>query len=172
VVRPGIVATNAHVVAGEHEAQVEVPGGQSLTGVPIAMDAGNDVALLRVAGLRAAPLPLSPRSPSGGAAILIGYPENGPLTAVAGRAGTPITALAPDAYGRHIHARTVVPLRGRLRHGDSGGPVVNRSGQVLAMMFAADEGGGVQGGFGVPLEAVRDALRSARTHASTGACIG
>jgi len=172
VVRPGIVATNAHVVAGEHDPQVEVPDGPTLSGVPIAVDAGNDVALLRVSGLRAPPLPLSPRGPSGGAAILIGYPEDGPLTAVAGRAGTPVTALAPDAYGRHIHARTVVPLRGRLRHGDSGGPVVNRAGQVLAMMFAADEGGGIEGGFGVPLEAIREALRTARPHASTGACIG
>ncbi len=51
VVRPGIVATNAHVIAGEQDAQVEVPNGPTLTGVPIAVDAGNDVALLRVRGL-------------------------------------------------------------------------------------------------------------------------
>ena len=66
--------------------------------------------------------------------MLIGYPENGPLTAVAGRAGAPITALAPDAYGRHIHPRTVVPLRGVLRHGDSGGPVVNNQGDLIGVV--------------------------------------
>jgi S1-C subfamily serine protease len=172
VLRPGIVATNAHVVAGEQDAQVEVPNGPTLTGIPIAVDPANDVALLRVDGLRPRPLQLSPRAPAGGGAVLIGYPENGPLTAVAGRAGGPVTALAPDAYGQHIHARTVVPLRGVLRHGDSGGPVVNRAGQVVAMMFAADEGGGIAGGFGVPLDAIRHALRLIHAHAETGPCLG
>ncbi len=172
VLRPGIVATNAHVIAGEQDAQIEVPNGPTLTGVPIAVDAGNDVALLRVHGLDPPPLRLSPQGPSGAGAILIGYPENGPLTAVAGRAGVPVTALAPDAYGRHIHARTVVPLRGVLRHGDSGGPVVNRAGQVVAMMFAADEGGGIAGGFGVPLDAIRHALQLVHAHADTGPCLG
>jgi S1-C subfamily serine protease len=172
VLRPGIVVTNAHVLAGEHDAQVEAPGGVSLTGTPIAVDAGNDVALLRVPGLRPPPLRLSPHAPSGGGAILIGYPEDGPLTAVAGRAGAPITALAPNAYGSDIHARTVVPLRGLLRHGDSGGPVVNRAGEVVAMMFAADEGSSIEGGFGVPLSAIRGALRLIGPHPNTGPCIG
>ena len=171
VLRPGIVATNAHVLAGEDGAEVEVPGGPTLRGIPIAVDPGNDVALLRVPGLHTPPIPLASRSPSGDPAVLIGYPENGPLTAVPGRAGAPITALAPDAYGRHIHPRTVVPLRGVLRHGDSGGPVVNRGGRVVAMMFAADEGAGVAGGFGVPLAAIQAALHDTG-HADTGPCLG
>jgi S1-C subfamily serine protease len=172
VLRPGIVATNAHVVAGEDDASVEVPGGPTLRGTPIAVDSGNDVALLRVPGLRTPALVLAARPPSGGPAVLIGYPENGPLTAVPGRAGAPVTALAPDAYGRNVHPRTVVPLRGVLRHGDSGGPVVNGAGRVVAMMFAADEGGGVAGGFGVPLDAIRGALRNTGGHADTGPCLG
>jgi len=171
VLRPGIVATNAHVLAGEDGAEVEVPGGPTLRGIPIAVDPNNDVALLRVPGLHTPPIPLASRSPSGDPAVLIGYPENGPLTAVPGRAGAPITALAPDAYGRHIHPRTVVPLRGVLRHGDSGGPVVNRGGRVVAMMFAADEGAGVAGGFGVPLAAIQAALHDTG-HADTGPCLG
>ena len=171
VVRRGIVATNAHVVAGEDGAEVEVPGGPTLPGTPIAVDPGNDVALLRVPGLHTPPLPVANRSPSGDAVVLIGYPENGPLTAVPGRAGAPVTALAPDAYGRHIHPRTVVPLRGVLRHGDSGGPVVNRAGRVVAMMFAADEGAGVAGGFGVPLDAIEAALHHTG-HVDTGPCLG
>jgi len=171
VVRPGIVATNAHVVAGEDGAEVEVPGGPTLPGTLIAVDPANDVALLRVPGLHTPPLPLASRSPSGDAVVLIGYPENGPLTAVPGRAGAPVTALAPDAYGRHIHPRTVVPLRGLLRHGDSGGPVVNRAGRVVAMMFAADEGAGVAGGFGVPPDAIEAALHHTG-HPNTGPCLG
>jgi S1-C subfamily serine protease len=171
VVRPGIVATNAHVVAGEDGAEVEVPGGPTLPGTPIAVDPANDVALLRVPGLHTPPLPVATHSASGDPVVLIGYPENGPLTAVPGRAGAPVTALAPDAYGRHIHPRTVVPLRGVLRHGDSGGPVVNRAGRVVAMMFAADEGAGVAGGFGVPLDPIESALHHSG-HADTGPCLG
>ena len=111
---PGIVATNAHVVAGEHDAQVEVPNGPTLIGIPIAVDAGNDVALLRVGGLRPPPLRLSPRAPSGG--------ERDPdrlsreRAADGGRrpGGKSGDGARADAYGQHIHARTVVPLRGVL----------------------------------------------------------
>jgi S1-C subfamily serine protease len=63
-----------------------------------------------------------------------------------------------------------VPLRGKLQHGDSGGPVVDRRGRVVAMMFAAARDGG--GGFGVPLDAIRDALASAHGRVSPGPCIG
>jgi S1-C subfamily serine protease len=101
---------------------------------------------------------------------MIGYPQDGPLTSVPGRAGQPVTALAPGAYGGSVRPRTVVPLRGLLEHGDSGGPVVDRRGRVVAMMFAADRGGG--GGFGVPLDAIRGALDSARSRVSPGPCIG
>jgi hypothetical protein len=41
---------------------------------------------------------------------------------------------------------------------------------VVAMMFAADRGGG--GGFGVPLDAIRSALASAEGRVSSGPCIG
>ena len=113
---------------------------------------------------------MSPNDPSGSAVALIGYPQNGPLTSSPGRAGQPVTALAPGAYGGSVRPRTVVPLRGRLEHGDSGGPVVDRRGRVVAMMFAAARGGG--GGFGVPLAAIRDALASARGRVPPGPCIG
>ena len=40
------------------------------------------------------------------------------------------------------------------------------------MMFAADEGGGIAGGFGVPLDAIRHALQLVHAHADTGPCLG
>jgi S1-C subfamily serine protease len=170
VVRRGIVVTNAHVIAGEHDIAVQPPTAGTYSAIPIAVDPGNDVAILRVHGLPLARLAMAPKDPSGGAVALIGYPQNGPLTSVPGRAGDPVTALAPGAYGGSVRPRTVVPLRGRLEHGDSGGPVVDRRGRVVAMMFAAARGGG--GGFGVPLAAIRDALASARSPVSSGPCIG
>ncbi len=170
VVRRGIVVTNAHVIAGEHDIAVQPPTSGTFSAVPIAVDAGNDVAILRVPGLPLTRLTMSPNDPSGSAVALIGYPQNGPLTSSPGRAGQPVTALAPGAYGGSVRPRTVVPLRGRLEHGDSGGPVVDRRGRVVAMMFAAARGGG--GGFGVPLAAIRDALASARGRVPPGPCIG
>jgi len=170
VVRPGIVVTNAHVIAGEHDIAVQPSSSGTFSAVPIAVDPGNDVAVLRVRGLPLPRIRISPNDPSGGAVAMIGYPENGPLTSVPGRAGQPVTALAPGAYGGSVQPRTVVPLRGRLEHGDSGGPVVDRRGRVVAMMFAADKGGG--GGFGVPLEPIREAVASAHGRVSPGPCIG
>jgi S1-C subfamily serine protease len=112
---------------------------------------------------------MAPQDPSGGPVALIGFPQGGGLTAVPGRAGRPVTVLAPDAYGSNVHARDVVPLRGRLRHGDSGGPVVDPAGRVVAMMFAAASSG--QAGFGVPLDAVRALARGPLHHVSTGGCV-
>jgi S1-C subfamily serine protease len=170
VIRRGIVVTNAHVIAGEHDIAVQPAGAGTFPAVPIAVDGANDVAILRVRGLPLRRIAVAPRDPSGNAVALIGYPQNGPLTSVPGRAGQPVTALAPGAYGGSVRPRTVVPLRGRLVHGDSGGPVVDRRGRVVAMMFAAARGGG--GGFGVPLDAIRHALASARGRVSSGPCIG
>ena len=67
-----------------------------------------------------------------------------------------MTVLAADAYGHGLAPRTVVPIRGPLRHGDSGGPVLDRHGRVLAMMFAANQNS--SGGFGIPVEDIVDSL--------------
>lgn len=136
----------------------------------VAISADDDIALIRVRGVSLHPLKLARQDADGGNVALVGYPENGGLTVNAGRAGASVTVITPDAYGNHVHARTVVPLRGLLRHGDSGGPVINPAGRVVAMMFAADSQG--HGGFGVPTEAISalDADVSPRP-VSTGACI-
>ncbi len=92
------------------------------------------------------------------------------MTAAAATAGTPLKILTPDAYGRHLRLRTVVPLRGTVQRGDSGGPVVDAAGRVVAMMFAASEDGG--GGFGVPVDDVVSALESPLKPVSPGPCYG
>jgi S1-C subfamily serine protease len=170
VVQRGIVVTNAHVIAGEHDIAVQPPGSGTYSAVPVAVDASNDVAVLRVQDLPSRRLRIAPHDPSGGTVAMIGYPQNGALTSVPGRAGQPVTALAPGAYGGSVRPRVVVPLRGRLEHGDSGGPVVDHRGRVVAMMFAADREG--NGGFGVPIDAIQSAVRSAHGRVSPGPCIG
>ena len=169
VIEKNLVVTNAHVVAGERDTKVYWGKFQATARV-VGISADDDIAVLRVQGMHLRPLPLAAHDPSGGNVGLVGYPENGPLTVRPGRAGNPVTVITPNAYGSHVHARAVVPLRGNLKHGDSGGPVINTSGKVVAMMFAADTQG--EGGFGVPLSAIRAQVASGTSHTvSTGNCI-
>jgi uncharacterized membrane protein required for colicin V production len=170
VARPGLVVTAAHVVAGERDTVVEPFGStRKLRAVALAFDPHNDVAVLRVSGLRAAPLRIADAQPGASVAIL-GYPDNGPFTATPGRIGSTTFALTDDAYGNGPIGRTVTTLRGRVRHGDSGGPAVDSSGAVETTVYAARVG--ASGGFGVPTAAVKQALASARRPVSTGACAG
>jgi S1-C subfamily serine protease len=62
-------------------------------------------------------------------------------------------------------------LRGLVRSGNSGGPVVDGRGRVVTTVFAATTRGS-RGGYGVPNAAVRRALRDAGGPVSTGPCAG
>jgi len=165
VARPGVVVTAAHVVAGEDDTTVSSTDG-TFRAEALVFDPQNDVAVLRVAGLRARPLRLVDPRPGTPVAI-VGYPENGPLAAVPGRIGETATVFAEDAYGRRGR-RTVTSIGGAVRHGDSGGPAVDASGAVQVTVFAARLGG--PGGYGVPASIVRRDLASAGGPVSTGPC--
>jgi S1-C subfamily serine protease len=168
VVRRGLVVTAAHVVAGEDDTTVVPLHGGSLSAQAVAFDPHDDVAILRVPGLDAAPLRLVDPRPGAPVAI-VGYPLNGPLAASAGRIGTTATVLAQDAYGRGPTRRVVTSLSGSIEHGDSGGPAVDASGAVQAAVFAARASG--DGGYGVPASIVREDLAAAGGGpVSTGSC--
>ncbi|HET9506469.1 MAG TPA: MarP family serine protease [Gaiellaceae bacterium] len=169
VARPNVVVTNAHVVAGMKDARVHRADGGTLEADVVAFDARNDVAVLRVAGLGGRPLPLV--DPEQGTAVaILGYPENGPFTATAGRIGQTGNILTDDAYGRGPVSRRITTLRGVVRRGNSGGPAVDARGRVQATIFAARVGSAA--GYGVPAGIVRAALASAGTATvSTGPCV-
>jgi uncharacterized membrane protein required for colicin V production len=169
VARPGEVVTAAHVVAGEHDTEVQAEGNPTLHARTIAFDVRNDIAVLRVPGLRARPLRHIPAR-DGAEVAIVGYPENGPLDAVPARIGRTSTVLTQDAYGRSPVLRSITTLRGIVRHGNSGGPAVDSAGRVETTIFAARRTG--PGGYGVPDDPVRKALQSARGKVSTGACAG
>jgi S1-C subfamily serine protease len=168
VARPGLVVTAAHVVAGQHDTQVQAPGEGTLRGQAVAFDPHNDVAVLRVAGLQAPPLALV--APHTGTAVaIVGYPENGPFDATPGRIGQTSSVLTQDAYGRGPTLRTITALRGQVRHGNSGGPAVDAKGQVETTVFAARVGS--SGGYGVPDDPVLKALDGVAGRVSTGGCV-
>jgi S1-C subfamily serine protease len=175
VAAPGLVVTNAHVVAGEDDTVVQAPGDAvgSRDATLVGLDVRNDVAVLRVDDLPAPPLALAADPPSGSSGAILGYPLNGPFDVEAGRIGATRTVISEDAYGRGPVRRGVTPLRGRVRSGNSGGPVVDAQGRVLTTVFAATTSG-QRGGYGVPNAVVGEALAAARTSGpvSSGACAG
>jgi S1-C subfamily serine protease len=171
VARDGVVVTNAHVVAGEDDTKVQLGGqGPRLDATPIAFDPHNDIALLRVDGLGARPLPMRSDPPSGVSAAIVGFPENGPLDIRAGRIGAARTVSTQDAYGRGPVRRRIVPLRGLVRSGNSGGPMIDLRGRVVTTVFAATVGGRQAGGYGVPNSIVERDIADANGRVSTGPC--
>jgi S1-C subfamily serine protease len=169
VARPQLVVTAAHVVAGQRDTTIELGAGsgERLRARAVVFDSKNDIAVLRVRGLRARPLATSDPD-SGERVAVLGYPENGPFNATPGVLGGTTAVIAEDSYGRGPVRRTVTSLRGNVRHGNSGGPAVNQDGEVEATIFAARVGS--RGGYAVPSEIVRQALARARGAVSTGPC--
>jgi S1-C subfamily serine protease len=167
--RPSLVVTAAHVVAGEHDTTVDIPGSGTFHATAVWFDAHNDVAVLRVSGATTTPLRYANPIPGKPVAIL-GYPANGPLTATPGRIGSTSTVLTRDAYGHGPVERMITAVAGRVRHGDSGGPAVDAAGVVRTTVFAARLGAPT--GYGIPTSIVARALRSAQRPVSTGSCAG
>jgi S1-C subfamily serine protease len=176
VAAPGLVVTNAHVVAGETDTTVQIGGfGGGLAAVPVVFDAHNDIAVLFVRGLDVAPLRLAARAAAGTSAAILGYPEDGPFDAQPGRLGTSGVTATEDAYGNGPVLRDIASLRGLVRPGNSGGPMVDAGGQVVATVFAAitDAPRGQPGGFAVPDSVVEHELAAARGRrdaVSSGQC--
>ena len=164
-----LVVTAAHVVAGEENTTIRIPG-QVLPRLAdvVVLDVHNDVAVLHVEGLGLNPLPLA--DPSSGAAVaIIGYPLDGGLRATPGRIGLTATVLTQDALGHGPVARTITAVAGEVEHGDSGGPAVDADGRVQSSIFAARLGSA--SGYGVPPSIIRaDLARAGTQRVDTGAC--
>jgi S1-C subfamily serine protease len=154
----GLVVTNAHVVAGIAHPRVDTAGGRAFAASVVVFDATNDLAVLRVPGLGARALPLAP--PARGTAVtLAGYPRNGPLTLTPGRLGGTADVLSRDAYGDGPVRREITTIRGAVEPGSSGGPGIDAQGRVRTTVFARRPR--ETGGYGIPADLVRAALREA-----------
>jgi len=177
VAGPETVVTNAHVVAGEQDTSVEIDGqSPNLPAEAVAFDPNVDVAVLRVPELVLPALTLAPHPGAGAPGAILGYPENGPFDVQPGRIGRTQSVITQNAYGQGPVSRELTPLRGLVRPGNSGGPLVGADGRVLTTVFAATVAAGPHGGYGVANETVAAVLREADgreragTEVQTGAC--
>jgi S1-C subfamily serine protease len=169
---PDLVVTNAHVVAGESDTTVTPAGSStSLDATPVHYDPSNDLSLLHVNGLGGTPLTFAPEVRSGTPGAVLGYPENGPFTIAPARVGATGPVLTQDSYGRGPITRELTALRGEVRSGNSGGPLVDPAGKVMGTIFAATTQG-KPGGYAVPNDVVAEALSDSSGEVDTGPCTG
>jgi S1-C subfamily serine protease len=169
-VEPEIVVTNAHVVAGSDDTTVTTQDGVELEAVPVYYEPRQDLALLRV-GAPLPPLPISSQRQEGEDGAVLGYPENGPYSLSPARIGETRETISEDSYGNGPVEREIVAMSGVVRSGNSGGPLVDPRGDVVGTVFAATTSG-PRGGFAIPAEQVRQALRNTSEGVGTGPCTG
>ncbi|WP_309131838.1 MarP family serine protease [Brevibacterium sp.] len=137
VFRDGYVATNAHVVAGSRELAVQVEGrGRPYSAEVVEFDPDADVAVLRVEDLDAPALDFGSPLTTGDDSVVVGFPENGPYTISPSRIREKINARGLDIYSSSSVVREVYALRGIVREGNSGGPLIDADGNVVGMVFA------------------------------------
>ncbi len=173
VYAPDRLMTNAHVVAGVDHPEIIV-GDSSVPAEVVYYNPDIDVAVLAADTGTAQPLDFDQGGgPQDGVAIL-GYPEDGPYDVQPGRIRAEQRLRSPNIYGDGAVIRQVFSLRGLVRPGNSGGPIVSSAGDVVGVVFAAsvtDQ----QTGYALTAEQVAhsaDLGRSSAGSVSTGDCAG
>jgi len=135
MVAPGLVATNAHVVAGSTDVSVHGEHGEDEPATVVAFDPFRDIALLSVEDIHAQPLTLGEPS-VGDRGAIYGHPGGGDLRAAPFDVAERVQAEGKDLFGDRRIVRDVLVLSATLRPGDSGAPVVREDGIVIGIAFA------------------------------------
>jgi S1-C subfamily serine protease len=135
-VAPGLVVTNAHVVAGVAQPFVIDSTGQH-EATAVLYDPVLDIAVLRVQGPTERALHLDPNMVDRGATgAVLGFPGGGPFTSGPAGVMAAFQATGWDIYGNVEATRSVYEIDAVVRPGNSGGPLVERDGLVVGVVFA------------------------------------
>ena len=172
VAAPGLVVTNAHVVAGEDDTTVSTSDGASFDATAVHYDPDNDLAHPAHRGATCRRCRVAESASRGQSGAVLGYPDNGPFDVAPARFGE---TARRDQRGL-LRARADPPLdqlacAARVRSGNSGGPIVDAQGRVLGTVFATTTYGN-PGGFAIPDETVQAALGQVGDEVDTGPCTG
>ena len=137
VISPHHVLTNAHAVAGMTSGPYVHDGTSNRFPAKVVLfDSNTDVAILYVPQLNAPPLRFTGPAPRGSDAVVAGYPENRRFRAVPARVGSRWSAQGPNIYHTGTVTRAIYAVRASVIPGDSGGPLLARSGKVYGVIFA------------------------------------
>ncbi|UYM07765.1 MarP family serine protease [Solicola gregarius] len=165
------VMTNAHVVAGVDDPTVVV-GDTRYDAETVVYNEDLDIAILAVDGLTARPLGFDLDGGAGANAVVMGYPDNGPFDAVPARIRAQQELRSPNIYDDGIVRRQVFSIRGLVRSGNSGGPLMSERGEVYGVVFAASVSDD-NTGYVLTAEQVQEDARlgvGADQEVSTGGC--
>lgn len=173
VVANGLIATNAHVVAGVRNPEVIALNGNSYAATPIWFDPNLDFAVLKVRGFTAPALNVNTQiAPPNTPSAVIGYPGGGNFTADPASVMQEFTAVGRNIYNQGNTQRQVYEIKATVIPGNSGGPLINNSGQVIGIVFAQSTAYN-QVGYalttGQPMQELTQAEASMHP-VSTGAC--
>jgi S1-C subfamily serine protease len=167
------VVTNAHVVAAVRDPQVRIGGeGRRYAARVVVFDPVRDLAVLAVPGLPAPPLRLGQDLDRGDAAVVAGFPLDGPYRLDSARVREVVTARGEDIYGRRPSIRQVYSLFATVQPGNSGGPLLSASGEVVGVIFAKSLDDDSTG-YALTLSESEPVLRKGRTAdapVAVGAC--
>lgn len=130
------VMTNAHVVAGVEDPEVSIGGGTELARV-VLYDRELDIAVLALDTGDTPTLRFDDSTQAEDAVAIVGYPQDGPFDVQTARVRAVQNLRSPDIYGDGTVVREVFSLRGLVRPGNSGGPIVTPQGRVAGVVFAA-----------------------------------
>jgi S1-C subfamily serine protease len=132
----GLVITNAHVIAGVPSPKVLDANGKHDTRV-IWFDPNLDIAVLSTNNLAGDPLTLLPDlATNGSAAAALGYPGGGDFTANPATVMDSFKAVGRNIYNEDTTQREVYSLKSDIEPGNSGGPLVDKNGSVIGVIFA------------------------------------
>jgi serine protease Do len=155
VIHPsGYVVTNAHVVERSATVQVRLASGRRLAGTVVGRDRRVDLALVKVDA--PGPLPVLPLGDSdrlavGELVLALGHPfglEQTVSLGIVSRKGAPLGAAAPGF--------DFIQTDAAVNPGNSGGPLVDMSGQVVGVNTMAARNGSI--GFAIPVNLIKGLL--------------
>ena len=139
-VAPDRVLTNAHVVLGVDAPTVTDRARGVHAARIVHLDTAHDLAVLAVDDADLPVMPVGAELTGGASASVLGYPDGGPF------ASTPATVQAVgevplgDVLTGAASMVDVYTLAADIRHGYSGGPVVDTAGNLAGLVFARAPG--------------------------------
>jgi S1-C subfamily serine protease len=117
---------------------VETDQGGQLSGRVVVFDPERDLAVIDVPDLSLPSLQFAThRAGTDADSIVLGYPLDGPYDAEPSRVRDVGDISGPDIYNTRTVTRDIYTIRGLVRSGNSGGPLITSSGDVLGVVFAA-----------------------------------
>jgi S1-C subfamily serine protease len=172
VVANGLVATNAHVVAGVTSPYVLDNNGQHHATV-IWFDPNLDFAVLQVSNLAGNPLSINTNDIANGTnSVVMGFPGGSGFTATPAVLLDEFQATGTNIYGQGNTNRLIYEVKATVIPGNSGGPLATTNGQVIGIVFAQSTTYN-QVGYALAMKQVVNELHQAEanpTPTSSGAC--